>query len=133
MVIRALSSVNREVNSAGINVAGSQSIGNSLGPAAPIDLDSNSSKSSISNLKTSLTDIDDRLPTSVCEVPELLLSPHFTGRSDELEQIQRALDDIHDDIPSRCVAYGMPGLGKTQLVLKYAMLAFKECRYQYIF
>ena len=37
------------------------------------------------------------------------------------------------DPPARCVIHGMPGVGKTQLALKFAMLAFQNRQYPYVF
>jgi hypothetical protein len=55
--------------------------------------------------------------------PVDILSVHFTGRSDELGFIQNALSEFHSGVPTRCVVYGMPGIGKTQLLLRYAKLS----------
>lgn len=81
----------------------------------------------------SLTILDNKLPPGIYDIPNPLLSPHFTGRSDELEEIGYAFNSISDDTPARCVVYAMPGSGKTQLVLQYATLASNERRYSYIF
>ena len=44
-----------------------------------------------------------------------------------------AFRESKGDPPTRCIVYGMPGLGKTQVALKYAELASKEKRCPYIF
>ena len=69
---------------------------------------------------------------SINDLPDLL-SSNFIGRSHELNQINDALDTVHGDAPSRCIVYGMPGLGKTQLALKFSEGAYKELRYQFVF
>lgn len=38
-----------------------------------------------------------------------------------------------DDLPACCVIHGMPGLGKTQLALKFAKLASQHDQYPYVF
>jgi hypothetical protein len=43
------------------------------------------------------------------------------------------LGTIQGDTPSRCAIYGMPGIGKTQLFLKFARSSFDQQRYSYIF
>ena len=58
-------------------------------------------------------------------VPDIL-SPNFVGREDELQRII----DIHR-VSSRCIIYGMPGLEKTQVALKYADATKGE--YSYVF
>ena len=80
-----------------------------------------------------LTDQDDRTPTSVCELPSSLLSPHFTGRNDELQEIEHRFNTSSIDQPGRCIIHGMPGLGKTQLALKFATLAFQKGQHPYVF
>jgi hypothetical protein len=42
-------------------------------------------------------------------------------------------DTYIGDVPARCVVWGMPGLGKTQLALKYARSTFDGKQYLYIF
>ncbi|KAL8907713.1 MAG: hypothetical protein Q9171_005754 [Xanthocarpia ochracea] len=76
---------------------------------------------------------DNRLPTSVCELPDFILSPHFTGRGDELQQIDRVFSASSGDLPGRCVIHGMPGVGKTQLALRYATLASETSEDIYTF
>jgi hypothetical protein len=66
----------------------------------------------------------------VNNAPVDLLSVHFTGRGEELDFLKAALSKSHNGSPSRCAVHGMPGLGKTQLLLRYAKLSFD--RHQYI-
>jgi hypothetical protein len=60
----------------------------------------------------------------VIDAPVDILSVHFTGRRDELDFLQNALSEFHSGVPSRCAVYGMPGIGKTQLLLRYAKLSW---------
>ncbi|KAK3166744.1 hypothetical protein OEA41_009869 [Lepraria neglecta] len=76
---------------------------------------------------------DNRPPTSVCELPSFLLSPYFTGRRDELQQIDRVFNTSSGNLPPRCIIHGMPGIGKTQLALQFATLAFQRGQYPYVF
>ncbi|KAI4247881.1 MAG: hypothetical protein L6R42_009493 [Xanthoria sp. 1 TBL-2021] len=98
---------------------GPQFMGNSFSTnGAPIYFDSSS---------------DNRLPASICELPNAILSSHFTGRGDELQQIDRAFSASSGDLPARYVIHGMPGVGKTQLALRYAMLASERSKDMYTF
>jgi hypothetical protein len=47
--------------------------------------------------------------------------------------LQGALRNVQNDIPSCCAIYGMPGIGKSQLVLHYSKVSFENDRYSYIF
>ncbi|KAI4123451.1 MAG: hypothetical protein LQ338_005248 [Usnochroma carphineum] len=76
---------------------------------------------------------DDPLPTTVCDLPSLILSPYFTGRDKELQQVDHALRTSSSDLPARCVIHGMPGVGKTQLALRFASLAYQEGQHPYVF
>ena len=66
-------------------------------------------------------------------MPDFILPSHFTGRGDELQQIDRAFSASPSDHPARCVIHGMPGAGKTQLALQYATLAFERSEDRYTF
>lgn len=70
--------------------------------------------------------------SQLIDAPTDLLCSHFTGRMLELEQLQIAFSKGSDRIPSRAAVFGMPGLGKTQLALKYAASAYTY-RYSHIF
>jgi GTPase SAR1 family protein len=58
---------------------------------------------------------------------------HFTGRGKELEFLEKALSTNHPGVPSRCAVHGMPGIGKTHLILRYAKLSFDQNRYTFVF
>ena len=88
----------------------------------------------VANSQAHLDRAETRAIDSIYDIPDLL-SPHFTGRHDELNQIRRAFDsnDSSSSRPTRCVIYGMAGAGKTQLALKYAELVYHERQYPFIF
>lgn len=65
------------------------------------------------------------------DAPIDLLSTYFTGREKELDDLQNILDMAHGNMPARCTIHGMPGVGKTQLALRYAKLS--ESKYSLIF
>ena len=114
-----------------------QFLGNSFNTSgAPIYFDSGSGTSRSREfcvIECLLWWTDSRLPASVCELPDFILSSYFTGRDNELEQIDCALRTSSEDLPARCVIYGMPGVGKTQLALKYATVASRRSQYTYVF
>jgi hypothetical protein len=59
------------------------------------------------------------------------------GRLSELDFLSQAFGarDIstEEGVPTRCVVYGMPGLGKTKLVLRFAQVAFIQLLFSHIF
>jgi hypothetical protein len=61
-----------------------------------------------------------------------ILSVHFTGRERELDFLQKALNESHSGVPSRCAVHGMPGIGKTQLLLRYAKVSWDQHLYSCI-
>ncbi|KZP21724.1 TPR-like protein [Athelia psychrophila] len=61
------------------------------------------------------------------------ISSCFTGRVSELEFISSSFRSSQSDKPTRFVVYGMPGLGKSQLALQHANLAFTSRDYSHIF
>jgi NB-ARC domain len=67
------------------------------------------------------------------EAPINLLSTYFTGREKELDDIAKTLDIVHGDIPTRCVIYGMHGIGKTQLALQFAKQCYDQQQYSHTF
>ncbi|KAL9104796.1 MAG: hypothetical protein Q9163_000294 [Psora crenata] len=76
---------------------------------------------------------NNRPPTSICELPDFILSPYFTGRSEELQQLDRVFSTSSGNLPQRCIIRGMPGVGKTQLALKFATVASNKGEYSYVF
>jgi hypothetical protein len=71
-------------------------------------------------------------PLSFNDAPDLL-SSHFTGREQELDSIERIFGVDNGVAPTRCVLFGMLGLGKTQLALQYAATSYQRQRYSLIF
>jgi hypothetical protein len=67
------------------------------------------------------------------DAPLDLLSVYFMGRDKELARIQQVLEANYGDIPTRCIIYGMHGLGKSQLALQFTKLSFGQCRYPLVF
>ncbi|KZP04243.1 hypothetical protein FIBSPDRAFT_844180 [Athelia psychrophila] len=61
------------------------------------------------------------------------ISSCFTGREPELDFITTSFNTFQSDKPTRFVIYGMPGLGKSQLALQHANLAFTAGTYSHIF
>jgi NB-ARC domain len=72
-------------------------------------------------------------PPSFTEAPIDLLSVHFTGREEELADIARKLKVVHGNVPTRCAIFGMHGIGKTQLALRFASDSFDQHQYTHIF
>jgi hypothetical protein len=72
-------------------------------------------------------------PRSVNDVPLGILSVHFTGRDKEVDFLKDALSKVEGDKPCCCAVHGMPGVGKSQLVLHLAKVSFDQGRYSYIF
>jgi hypothetical protein len=72
-------------------------------------------------------------PRPVNDAPIGLLSAHFTGREKEVGFIQDALNKVQNGTLSCCTVYGMPGIGKSQLILHYAKTSFDRGLYSYIF
>lgn len=78
----------------------------------------------------------EQLPSSLpscINAPVDRISPCFTGRERELALIANVFTSFHSDTPTRCVIHGMPGLGKSQLVLSHASIAFASDEYSHVF
>ncbi len=60
------------------------------------------------------------------DAPLGILTGHFTGRKSELVEVRSMLTPRQDNLPARCAVVGMPGLGKTQLALKYTLEVFDQ-------
>jgi hypothetical protein len=85
------------------------------------------------NIRVESRSPSNQAPTPFTEAPIGFLSDYFTGRENELADIAKGLDVVHGDIPTRCVVYGMHGIGKTQLALQFAKQCFDQHRYSHIF
>ncbi|KZP24461.1 TPR-like protein [Athelia psychrophila] len=62
-----------------------------------------------------------------------LISSCFTGRHEDVQYIADAFASPTGSSPARYAIWGMPGLGKSQLGLKYAHLSFESGRHTHIF
>src|ERR1700721_1339169 len=62
-----------------------------------------------------------------------LLAANFTGRLKELDFLLQVFGAVtEEDVPTRCAVHGMPGLGKTKLVLQFVKIVFAQL-YSHIF
>jgi hypothetical protein len=66
------------------------------------------------------------------DAPVDLLTTHFTGRRNELDFLRETFSAASNVVPIRCVVYGMPGVGKTNLVLQYAKDSFDRGWYSHV-
>jgi replication-associated recombination protein RarA len=73
------------------------------------------------------------LQQSVIDIPAWLLSVNFTGRQEQLDLISKLFNTAQGDIPSSCAIYGMPGIGKTQLMLRFAVWSLDQQQYTHVF
>ncbi|KZP24380.1 TPR-like protein [Athelia psychrophila] len=62
-----------------------------------------------------------------------LISSCFTGRHEDVQFITNAFASPTGSAPARYTIWGMPGLGKSQLGLKYAHSSFESGRHTHIF
>jgi hypothetical protein len=71
------------------------------------------------------------------DAPIDLLADNFTGRLEDLDSLSRVFGVQNvatgEDVPTRCAVHGMPGVGKTNLVLQFAQIMFARLLYSYIF
>ncbi|KZP04264.1 hypothetical protein FIBSPDRAFT_1011260 [Athelia psychrophila] len=67
------------------------------------------------------------------DAPVDLISSCFTGRHEDIQFIGNAFASPTGSAPARCAIWGMPGLGKSQLGLKYAHSSFESGRHTHIF
>ncbi|KAH0537938.1 hypothetical protein FGG08_005388 [Glutinoglossum americanum] len=77
--------------------------------------------------------LQSKQPSRIIDAPMDLLTIHFSGREKELDMLREAFERERGDVPTRVVVYGMPGLGKTQLALKYAKSAYDRQLLPYVF
>jgi hypothetical protein len=66
------------------------------------------------------------------DAPIDLLTAQFTGRRKELDLLREVFSTASRGVPIRCVLYGMPGIGKTSLVLQYAVESFDQGWYSQV-
>ncbi|KZP17616.1 hypothetical protein FIBSPDRAFT_746779, partial [Athelia psychrophila] len=67
------------------------------------------------------------------DAPVDLISSCFTGRHEDVQFIVNAFASPTGSAPARYAIWGMPGLGKSQLGLKYAHSSFESGRHTHIF
>ncbi|KAA6409811.1 MAG: hypothetical protein FRX48_06423 [Lasallia pustulata] len=72
-------------------------------------------------------------PLSLIDAPLDLLSVHSIDREAELARLDTIFTAGDPRVPRRCAIYGMPGLGKTQLALRYAKLVSDRQRFPLVF
>ena len=72
-------------------------------------------------------------PLSLIDAPLDLLSVHSIDREAELARLDTIFSAGDPRVPRRCAIYGMPGLGKTQLALRYAKLVSDRQRFPLVF
>lgn len=73
------------------------------------------------------------LPLSFVDAPLDLLSVYSINRTNEFARFDDIFSTPDPHVPRRCVIHGMPGLGKTQLALRYAKLVFDRKQYPLVF
>jgi hypothetical protein len=73
----------------------------------------------------------------VNDAPIDLLTANFTGRLKDLDFLLRAFSaqtsSTEHDLPTRCAVHGMPGVGKTKLMLQFSQVMFTRLLYSHIF
>ncbi|KAI9831904.1 MAG: hypothetical protein M1819_004626 [Sarea resinae] len=67
------------------------------------------------------------------DAPVDMLSEYFIGRENELDSLATTFKSNQADSPKCCAIFGMPGLGKTQLALKYAKTSYENQKYSHVF
>lgn len=85
------------------------------------------SQSSIHRRRSSSTTM-----SKLLHAPTDLLSSHFVCRTSELQGIQDGFSSLLGSAPSRIILWGMPGVGKTQLALRYAVSQYNT-KYTHVF
>jgi hypothetical protein len=64
--------------------------------------------------------------SSFNDAPVDLLSIHFIERERELGLIQNAHQVCEENAPTRCAIWGIPGVGKTQLAIRYTKMFLND-------
>jgi hypothetical protein len=64
--------------------------------------------------------------SSFNDAPVDLLSIHFMKREQELDLIRNAHQTSEQNSPTRCAIWGIPGVGKTQLALRYTKVFLED-------
>ncbi|KAF7986449.1 hypothetical protein HWV62_31215 [Athelia sp. TMB] len=85
------------------------------------------------NMSVVLPDTVDLPTLRFNAAPILRISNHFTGRDSELDFLSKSLASCANDVPARFAIHGMPGVGKSQLVLQFSKLGYSSHRYTCVF
>jgi hypothetical protein len=64
--------------------------------------------------------------SSFNDAPVDLLSIHFMDRQQELTQVRDAHQFCEENSPARCAIWGIPGVGKTQLAIRYSKIFLED-------
>ncbi|KIW17801.1 hypothetical protein PV08_04996 [Exophiala spinifera] len=64
--------------------------------------------------------------SSFNDAPVDLLSVHFMDRQQELTQLRDAHQVYGENGPARCAIWGIPGVGKTQLAIRYSKMFMED-------
>ena len=94
---------------------------------------SNKSTEARSHWSQPRNDVTKDKAVPINDAPLGILTAHFTNRKTKLVEIGSALTPRPNNLPARCAIVGMPGLGKTQLALKYSLDVFDQARGPMIF
>ncbi|KAF7986455.1 hypothetical protein HWV62_31227 [Athelia sp. TMB] len=78
-------------------------------------------------------EVENRKTLRFNDAPIGRISPYFTGRDSELDTILHAIQTSNTDEPARFAIHGMPGLGKSQLALRFSKLVYTMGSYACIF
>jgi hypothetical protein len=71
--------------------------------------------------------------SSFNDAPVDLLSIHFMEREQELDLIRNAHQVSEGNAPARCAIWGIPGVGKTQLAIRYTKIFLEDATVSAVF
>ncbi len=71
--------------------------------------------------------------SSFSDAPVDLLSIHFMERERELGLVQNAHQVSEENAPARCAIWGIPGVGKTQLAIRYTKIFLEDATVSAVF
>jgi len=71
--------------------------------------------------------------SSFNDAPVDLLSIHFIERKRELDLIRNAHQVSEENVPARCAIWGIPGVGKTQLAIRYTKIFLEDATVSAVF
>lgn len=67
------------------------------------------------------------------DAPVDLLSIHFMERERELGLVRNAHQVSEENVPARCAIWGIPGVGKTQLAIRYTKIFLEDATVSAVF